>query len=1360
MASTTGQDAQIIPNSRVINVIDKVSILDPGFEYPSDKTLRPEASISPTITVRDNHKIDSIDTLFGGQNYTSPPDLLIIDPETRLEVSTGAVEPIMQGSSITDIKLITKSVGLKASEHLIFAVNNTNGFTVDSVVGPNTTGVTGIITCILNTPTLGFSTSPTPLVAGDIIYVEGIQKHSTEGTGFNSADVGYKFFEVKTYTTANADGKAEVEFDLNGITANTGIAKTEQQGYASIIKYENYPRFKVTQSPAEFIPGEEVVVLVNGAYIHEELTVAESTEDNLKIYGKYKLFVNDTLKGVISGTVATINTIVYNNGRFDINYALRKDKGWSDSIGRLDEDFQVLPDNNYFQNLSYSVQSSVTYDDFINPVNRLIHTSGLKNFADTGITSTTTAGVNKGATSSEVVRDLINEERVDTVNNLDVVIDIDTFNNKSKYIKFGNLKLSDYIKNRTNRVLTIDDFSGLFSNSENSLRGYNAVDMYEDFARYIVQTKNPNNNNTQLTELVVYRDGDVITSDTFTIEKGSVFNGPQEYATITGEEVGGSPTLKLTPIDTFDEDVDAKILKSAFTSSIVGIASESVGFIKLSSANRTVGIGTTVEIIANSINSIDSYFATVEVKDKVSKEKNYVEMYVTHDGTNSYIAQYYADSGIAASGNFIGTFTSNLDSNILSFSHVNDTSNEVTVRAKIVGFGTTAVGVGTHYFNSSGQTEGTERSARHESKYFNITNSNANNSYGPSVGIDTSLFTGVKSTVRVSCGSTSALHQFLMMYDGEDTYLNQYPFVSIGTTTGIGTFITSRSGGRTSLKFVPDAAFNGSNIQIQQFDELIYTETDRFNEPPDLVYGNVSESVTLLGYNAINGTRANKTDFRIEHLSTPIFAKTFEPGNSLVLDPATGVFSIDNHYFRTGERLIYTPGGTFAGIGSTAMQHVSGTDLPEELYAIKVDRDRFKVALTAANANAGIGVTFLSTGSGNAHMLEMYKKAEKTLLSIDGIIQSPISWSPVSTTLTNNGAHISTSRTFIEVVGITSIVPKDIIKIDDEFMRIDSVGIGSTANGPISGGGSANLLEVTRGFVGTAATAHANGATVRLYKGGYNIVGSTIHFTEAPLGTNTTQVNASNLAYARATFNGRVFLRNDYTTNEVFDDISYQFTGIGQTFEVTKEGVGIGSTALTTGDAMNLINGIFQIPTTDNNVGNNYSFVGVGTTQTDISFTGITSTDGSTIKSTLDVNSNQLPRGGLIVSLGSTGGLGVAPLHGAIVHPVIGAGKSIKEIVGIPTIGNALAISTCSYDNITGYLEVTTETPHNFRPTNEVCSLVGLEFTCSGTYNISDAYYDEVTGNLELTIGTHDLRVGESVGIATTSIVFQCSQDN
>ena len=109
--------------------------------------------------------------------------------------------------------------------------------------------------------------------------------------------------------------------------------------------------FSVGKNTSDFKVGEKVVVLVNGAYIDEELTVAESDGDNLKVYGKYKLFVNDTLRGTISGTVATINTIVYNNGRFDINYSLKNNKGWSDSIGRLNEDFQVLPDNDYFHNL-------------------------------------------------------------------------------------------------------------------------------------------------------------------------------------------------------------------------------------------------------------------------------------------------------------------------------------------------------------------------------------------------------------------------------------------------------------------------------------------------------------------------------------------------------------------------------------------------------------------------------------------------------------------------------------------------------------------------------------------------------------------------------------------------------------------------------------------------------------------------------------------------------------------------------------------------------------------------------------------------------------------------------------------------
>ena len=104
MASTTGSGGQVLPLSNTINRIKSVKILDPGFEYSSDKTLRPEASISPTITVRDSNTIIGIDVVNGGKNYQSPPILVIVDPETRNVVGSGAIEPKMLGNSINEVE--------------------------------------------------------------------------------------------------------------------------------------------------------------------------------------------------------------------------------------------------------------------------------------------------------------------------------------------------------------------------------------------------------------------------------------------------------------------------------------------------------------------------------------------------------------------------------------------------------------------------------------------------------------------------------------------------------------------------------------------------------------------------------------------------------------------------------------------------------------------------------------------------------------------------------------------------------------------------------------------------------------------------------------------------------------------------------------------------------------------------------------------------------------------------------------------------------------------------------------------------------------------------------------------------------
>ena len=78
----------------------------------------------------------------------------------------------------------------------------------------------------------------------------------------------------------------------------------------------------------------------------------------------------------------------------------------------------------------------------------------------------------------------------------------------------------------------------------------------------------------------------------------------------------------------------------------------------------------------------------------------------------------------------------------------------------------------------------------------------------------------VKSLVRVSCGETSAVHQVVSIRDADDILTVQYPFVSAGSTTGIGTFGGEISGDNINLRFYPDAEFQ-SLIEVQSYNQIL-----------------------------------------------------------------------------------------------------------------------------------------------------------------------------------------------------------------------------------------------------------------------------------------------------------------------------------------------------------------------------------------------------------------------------------------------------------------------------------------------------------------------------------------------------------
>ena len=169
----------------------------------------------------------------------------------------------------------------------------------------------------------------------------------------------------------------------------------------------------------------------------------------------------------------------------------------------------LFPSHDQCRNLSYSVKSPIEYDKLVNPVNRLLHTSGLKNFADTEVTSKSTVAAGTSISSSSLaLLDIISEERVDTIKNYDLVIDVDTQTfspAKSKYLKLQNKKLANYIKCVSNRVIPIDNVNTQFSSNQGETELYSDIVDYnisDGYNRFLVQIVNPDNSERQTTEII------------------------------------------------------------------------------------------------------------------------------------------------------------------------------------------------------------------------------------------------------------------------------------------------------------------------------------------------------------------------------------------------------------------------------------------------------------------------------------------------------------------------------------------------------------------------------------------------------------------------------------------------------------------------------------------------------------------------------------------------------------------------------------------------------------------------------------------------------------------------------------------
>ena len=1395
LTSDNGINAKVKLSTENIGRINDLRIRNEGIIYPSDITLSPKGRASLICNIVDNQEVTSVDIVYGGTNYYAPPTFVCVNSKTRESIEGVAFEASLSSGSISDIKIISSPRGLASVSHEIYPTNNTNGINIRTIGAPDQSGK---ILCTLSTPIVGFSTFAPPFEVGDEVFLEGIEKED-DGKGFNSEDYGYKFFKVTNYYPLNP---AIVEVDLGEAP---GTPKT-LQSFAQIINKKIFPTFTTYQENSKFLTNESIYVNYGGGYIKTDYIVVDDINNYVKLKGKGFIQNNILIKGEKSGSIARIESFKYNDGNFVTAATAEEKGGWNDEVGLLSSDLQVTGDNDYYQSLSYSIRSSITFDQLTDNVNRVLHPTGLKNFADLQISNNVSIDVlNQGETT--LIVDFIDELRVDEKNAYDLVLDSTTSQFKTRDIRFLNKKLTDYFKCKTNRVLPIDDISDRFSSKIFGQERYVDIQIYPsylNYSRYLVQTFGSGNDDYQLDDVVVINDS----INAYTINRGQVGNTYEPVVDLYGNMEEGVMSFRFAPNDPEDSSYNIKSLRGYYDTSLSGIGSTTIGNSHIITKTEQVLSGVSTNFVQIPVSETNGMMCEVFVKDNLSTEMNFFELAIDHDGTDAQLAEYYIDtltrtSGI--SGTPLGSFNANIENGVLNVSFASNSNNTITLKSKVYNFEpTTTAGISTYRFLSPGQPDGSERTARIDSRHNVVAiATDAVNASAEVVSIDISTDASFKSLIKINHLEGTSIHQVLFGYDGEDTYVLPKYYISIGSTSGIGTFGSSVNATNANLLFYPDAGVTG-RFDITTYNEIIYRDVDLVNTDTELEYGTTIEEIISTKYNSLNGDGNDQLDFVLKHDDVPIFEKTINPTTPNIVDKDSGIIYIDDHFFSNGEEIEYIPTSTYVGIsagpigigtttvggtvfrgtiisglstitgikltseldnsliqsgylvegysipdnttivsvgqtfqyftgdvvgsassiltgiantsifdiGSGVFDHQDGsllgnieiigldeiyldtsvnvgsytlytdnlglgvelsnpgtattysnqvvcglvTDkMPSTLYVIRDTKDSFKVTGTK---NSGVGFTFTDYGEGNAHKFGMKKKNEKVIITIDNIIQYPILYTEIVHNLENN---IGMSTEFAVLSGISSVNPRDLVRINDEYLRINNVGYGSSAGGPITGIGTFKLIEFDRAFVGSSATSHNIGDTARVYKGSYNIVNDKIFFTEAPKGIgDNARRNDRNLPLTKSAFNGRVFLRNDYTSNLIYDDLSPNFTGIAQTFTIKREGQNVDY--VEPGSGILFINETFQTPTTENNEGNNYGLVSENS-QTKITFSGIRSPEtNELIVSDYDVNQNQLPRGGIILSMGSTSGLGYAPLVGASVTAVLDSNGSIVSV--------------------------------------------------------------------------------------------------
>ena len=1250
--SDTGTGSIFNLETNQIGRVTSTQIEDIGFDYSADYSVRPTAKLPSTLILESLSSFDYIGITSVGRNYNSAPSLVIIDGLTNQIITDANISYELGDSRVTINK---NSTSINNVTPKIIPINNSNGIKIQNITFNSSTKDV--------TVTLGASFSDPedyPFAVGSKVLIEGVSVGiaSTE-KGYNSTNYNYSLFTLTAVDPNLGGAIGVVTYNISSYLQNGEIPGTFNSSLSvgKIIPESHFPIFNPVLKTNVFYTGETVY----SSSSQGKVEFWDSDIQHLKVSTVDDFIINETVRGETSNSVGIIKNVISFDADYKVDASSNLRKGWNRETGFLNNNFQRVHDSDYYQYFSYSLKSQKDFNTWNNPISALNHTAGFKKFSDLIVESTPT---NSGISTSQNNGDFSGISDLSSVIDLNCVYDFDLAreNNlvidgqfKSNEILFNSRIIQDYIESIGNRVLVIDDFSNQFNSNPRPTQFSVAESFDLDSSRskkYIALIRDKKFiNEKQLSLVVLLHDNNV----GFLNQYGLGTLGSSDLGSFDFNISGTIGNLLFYPTKPKFNDYHLELFSFSLDDNITGIGTIDLGnSVRINTSTTTIpqgtGVSTSIVGIASTYRS-SKVLVQIGATDSSYYETN--EITILNDGTNIYMLDYgklSTDNLASISSSGIGTYNAYISGSEIKIDLIPDSSTSVeyivnTFNVSLAS--TTASGIGTQIISGSSINSSSVSIASSTSPIANSILSYSNTDYNCSYCI---------ISIEDKTNLEYQTSEFLVVTNSDENECYITEFGILQTESSLGVTTAGVSGTNTEIYFTPI-----ENIDV---DIKVFRVNVGLNENSAEV--SLNNGAINYYYGSYAGTNNDiKKDFDLKNNNLPIFQRYFDGSNSSVVNVNNDTIMIPNHFYVTGEEIVYSyPGvGTTQAIGiaTTSIAGIGTTDkLPSSLYVVKLNEKEIRVSVSASEALKTFPTVLdlTSVGIGNSHVFTSKNQNKKVIIGIDNVIQSPIiSSSTTSLTIQNVGFFDSQ----VYVSGIGSIYGGDLIKINNEIMKVTSVGVGST-----------NSLSVIRPWMGTGLSTHASSSLVTKVYGNYNIVDNKIYFVEAPYGK-IPLVGISNRPdeidfvgiETGSTFSGRVFLRSgisdsnneSYSNNYIFDDISDGFNGIGKTFTLKSNGSNV--SGISTDNAIVLINDILQGP--------NFPLNTVDYDLSESSGATIITFSGFSTFTKYDVNTVSIPRGGIIFSVGSTEGFGYQPLVAAGGTAIVSSAGTIQSI----SIGNS-----------------------------------------------------------------------------------------